>query len=447
MKPNSTTKLTWREKICYGFGDCGANFTATLATTFLTGFYTDTVGISAAAVGTMLMFGRIFDGITDLFMGAVVDRTKSKYGKARPWLLWTAPFMSLALILMFNVPSSLGASGKLIYAYLTYIFQGCFVYTANNLPYNALLARMTLDVQERASASSLRFVMAQITGLLTNIATSTLLGTLGWFWLSIIYAVLTFVLLILSFLGVKEHIGSSKEEETDIVPLKTAIPAVLKNKYFYLQSLMFLSLYIHIVSIASMSYYFCSSVLQNVAMVSLVSTAGTIPAIVVNLVLPNFVKKFGKRRLMIVGSVLMILGNLIVGAAGTNITLIFAGILIKGFGQGPIMSCIFAMTADVVDYGEWKTGIRSEGLVNSCTSFGMKIGVGVGSVVCTSILNAGGYLGTAATQTDAAINMIRFGFGYNGAILSAILLILIIFTNIDKDIVNIQKELELRHAQ
>ena len=114
-----------------------------MASSFLTAYYTDTVGLAALAVGTMMLVARIFDGVTDLVMGAIVDKTKSKYGKARPWVLWTAPFMCIGLIAMFSVPQGLSQSQGLIYAYISYIFMNCIVYTANNLPYNALLSRMT----------------------------------------------------------------------------------------------------------------------------------------------------------------------------------------------------------------------------------------------------------------------------------------------------------------
>lgn len=140
----------------------------------------------------------------------------------------------------------------------------------------------------------------------------------------------------------------------------------------------------------------------------------------------------------------MIIGSIIIGLANSNVMLAIIGLIIKGFGMGPIMSGIFAMTADVVDYGEWKTGVRSEGLVNSCTSFGMKVGIGLGSAVCTWILAFGGYDGTAAIQSESAILAIRFSFGYLGAIIAGICLVIILAMNIDKYIVQIQKDLEAK---
>ena len=417
--------------------------------TFLTAYYTDTVGIAAAAVGTMMLISRIFDGITDILMGTIVDKTRTKWGKARPWLLWTAPFMGLSVILLFNMPLSLSYSGKLVWAYLTYIFQSCIVYTANNLPYNALLSRMTLNVHDRAGTATLRFVMTQLTTLIINAVTANLLKSVGWFKLSVAYGIIACAMCIICFIGCKEHIDENQATgnvEIENVPLKKSFPALMKNKYFFIQSLLFLFLYVGIVSTGSLTYYFCNSVLGNLGVMTLTSMASTIPAIIVNLVLPNFIYKYGKWKLMVTGAILMVIGSLLVGFAGANVPLVIVGLVIKGIGMGPIMSGIFAMTADVVDYGEWKTGVRSEGLVNSCTSFGMKVGIGVGSALGTWIIALGGYDGMAAEQTQKAISSIRFGFGFNGAIISLICLGLCFAMNIDKYIVQIQTDLEKKHS-
>ncbi|MGM9587478.1 MAG: MFS transporter, partial [Candidatus Limivicinus sp.] len=254
------------------------------------------------------------------------------------------------------------------------------------------------------------------------------------------------VMLLICFFGCKEHLGedASGLVKVQTVPLKIALPALLKNKYFYLQALLFLFLYINTVSVGATTYYFCNIVLGNLAVLTLTSTAQTIPAIIANFVNPSLVKRFGKRKVMLVGCALMALGRFIVGAAGASVPLVMVGIAIQGFGMGPVMSGVFAMTADVVDYGEWKTGVRSEGLVNSCTSFGMKVGIGIGSSLCTWVLAAGGYDGTAAVQSASAVAAIRFGFGYLGAILSVICLILVLLMNIDKHIVQIQADLEAK---
>ena len=442
-------KLGFREKLAYGMGDCGANVYVAMASTFLTGFYTDTVGLAVAAVGTMMLLAHIFDGVTDLLMGAIVDKTKSKYGKARPWVLWTAPLMALGLIMLFAVPKSMyGTNAGLVYAYVSYIFVNCIVYTANNLPYNALLSRMTLDVQDRASTASMRFVMTQITTLVINAVTTGLIGKVGWTGCAVIFAVVEFIMLIWCFFGCKEHIGENEEGTVEIeeVPLSAALPALLKNKYFYLQALLFLVLYIGIVAAGSSTYYFCNVVLGNLGVITLVSMATTIPAIIMNFINPGLVMKFGKRKVMIMACVCSIVGSVIIGAAGANLPVVMVGLVIKGIGTGPVMSGVFALTADVVDYGEWKTGVRSEGLVNSCTSFGMKVGIGLGSAVGAWILAFGGYDGTAEVQSASAIASIKFAYGYLGAIIGAVCLLIILAMNIDKYIKQIQSDLEAKRV-
>lgn len=189
-------KLPLSEKICYGLGDCAANIYAVgIGGTFLTGYYTDTAGIAAAAIATMMLVLRVFDGITDLIMGGVVDKTKSRFGKARPWLLWTAPLMMIGMILLFMVPQNASASGKLLYAYVTYFFMSCIVYTANNLPYNALLARMTLNVQERATTASVRFIMNSVVTIIINAVTPLLVVKIGFTPLAVVYGIIEMVLL------------------------------------------------------------------------------------------------------------------------------------------------------------------------------------------------------------------------------------------------------------
>lgn len=447
MKAEKEYRLSMKEKLSYSAGDCGGQIYVTLCTYFLTGFYTDTVGIAAAAVGTMMLIARLFDGTTDLLMGAILDKTKSKYGKARPWMLWTAPLMGIALIAMFIVPSSLGDNGKLVYAYFTYILLNCIIYTANGIAYNSLLSRMTLNVQDRVSCTSLRFVLGNIMVLVINAITANLVQTIGWSKLIIIYAIVEVILLLICFAGCREHIDAddSGAVEVEKIPLKEALPALLKNKYFYMQALMMVFLYINIMTVGNMMYYFCNTVLGSLAAMSLVSMFYNVPTILGSFINPALVGKFGKRKVLIGAFIASMIGRGIVGAGGTNMVLVLLGCAIHGLALGPIYANVFAMTPDIVDYGEWKTGIRSEGLTTCCVSFGMKVGLGLGGFVASWILAFGGYDGMAATQSASAVSSIQFGFGYASVILSAICLAIILLMNIDKDLDQIQKDLMEKH--
>lgn len=443
-------KLTWKERISFGMGDAGNNVAVIIMSTFLTAYYTDTVGIAAAAIGTMMLVARMFDGISDLIMGALLDRTNTRWGKARPWLLWVTPFMGLGIIAMLNVPGGLSDGGKLVYAYITYMGINCTVYTAFNVAYNALLARMTLDPNERQLTSSVRFILAQALSFVLSSITANLVASMGWRTVSIIYGILCSGLTFVTFIGTREHISEVPDAESTAVtvvkvPLKESIPALLKNRYFYFATLMFLLLFVLQASTGAATYYYCNNVLNNISYMALFSAATTLPAVVLNFIIPSIVKRVGRWKCMMFGCICLVIGHLIIGLANMNVALVFFGLLLKGIGFAPILSGVFAMTADVVDYGDWKFNIRSEGLINSCASFGMKMGIGLGSALLTWILSFGGYVGTASTQTPGALFSIRVAFGFSGAVLAALLLIICAFSNLDKYSAEIQEALKERN--
>lgn len=176
------------------------------------------------------------------------------------------------------------------------------------------------------------------------------------------------------------------------------------------------------------------------------TVAGVIPAIVINFFVTPLTDKFGVRKTMVMSSAVAVIGFLIMGLGGTNYTIIMIGYLLKGLGCGPIFTCGFALAAAVVDFGEWKFGIRSEGLINSCVSFGQKVGNGLGSAASSWILAIGGYVGTAAVQTPGAIAAIRFAFSYFGAILGVVLLIVCFMFDIDKHMDKVHADLEAKAA-
>lgn len=171
-------KISISEKIAYGGGDLASNLILVLAGTYVTFFYTDTLGLNAGIVGMIMMVSRLFDGISDIVMGFIVDKTKSKHGKARPWLLWLALPIAISLVLMFAVPN-LGDTGKYIYVAITYNLVTTVLYTAINIPYGAMTALMTRDQDQRMSINVFRMLMAQIGSLLINAFTLPIVNALG----------------------------------------------------------------------------------------------------------------------------------------------------------------------------------------------------------------------------------------------------------------------------
>lgn len=445
----NSKKVSLKEKLCYAIGSGGGNIITCMVGYYMSAYYTDSVGIAAAAVGTMLLLVRIFDGITDVIMGSIIDKTTTKWGKARPWLFLSGILCAVGMFITFAVPESLTGSSQMFYAYLTYIFLNCIAYTALMVSHTSMMSRITLDNHERSVMSSMNQIANQIGSILVTVLTVRMVAASNWKMTALFFGVIAGVTIIISAIGTKEHVGEDAGGEVHVekVDLGKAIPAMLKNKYFWLLTLVFVLLLIMNIANGSSTYYFCNVVLQNANLMAPLTVAGVVPAIIVNFFVTPLTDRFGVQKTMIAGTLVAMAGFFLMGFAGTNYVLIMIGYILKGLGCGPIFTCGFALAAAVVDFGEWKFGIRSEGLINSCVSFGQKVGNGLGAATASWILALGGYVGTAATQTDSALSAIRFAFSYYGGILCVGLLVVCLLFDIDKHMETVHRDLEAKNAK
>ena len=440
------SKISAREKFSYGLASGGGNIISQVLGTFLTAYLTDSVGIAAAAVGTMLLLVRILDAASDILMGSIVDRTNTRWGKARPWLLISAPLILVALVLMFNVPESFSGTAKLVYTYLAYIFLNCVCYTMLMVAHTALMPRMTLDGQERQKMASINQIVNQVCGLTVTTFMAGLVVKYGWRTTTIIYGIATAVLILIGFFGTKERLGEvdGVQKKKESVPLKVALPAIGKNKYFFLLMAFFTLLYIMATGAGSVTYYYCNIILEDVGLISIISGCSIVTLLIINFFVPSLTKRFGRRKCMIAGTLGCAVGYSLIGMGGTTLPLVVAGVAVKGMSLGILFSTGYAMTADVVDYGDWKTGVRSEGLLVSCVSFGTKVGTGLGPAIAAWLLAMAGYDGMAKVQTETAKFMIRFSFGWFGLILALMIVVVVFFMNIEKDAPQMREDLEKR---
>lgn len=441
---NESQKIPMWKKICYGCGAGGGNVMSTLLASFLLSYYTDTAGIAAAAIGTMFVLSRILDGVTDLAMGAVVDKTNTKLGKARPWLLVAAPLMCIGIILILNVPQGWSEAMKLVYAYLTYIFLNCIVYTIFGIAHTALLARMTRDFHDRNTASTVSSILNNLAGLVVGTMITALYLNYGWLTTGVILGVIAGVLILIPGVFCNEVVGmdDTGDKPRNTLPMKEQLPAVLKNKYFWIAlALGALTLFVNANAIAFQIYY-CNLVLNDPMYMTTLMSIGQLPGILVLFFMPYFANKFSKRAFMSLGCGLMILGFAIIGLAGTNTTLLLLGTILRSVGIGPMFAGLYAFCADSADYGEWKFGIRSEGLLGASQSIGSKIGIGFGSAATAWILAAAGYVQAIdAVQPDSVIQAVRFGYGWMGAIVSVVLLIGVLLMDVEKYLPQIRASL------
>lgn len=428
----TTKKVPLINKIAYALGTGGGNIFSQIAAAFLLQYYTDTALIGAGSIATMFLVCRVFDGISDLIMGGIVDKTNTKIGKARPWLILSGPLLLLGIVLLMHVPAGASEGVKLVYAYATYIFMAVIVYTIYGIANTAMLPLMTHDKDESTMLATFSAIGNNLIGLIAGSLITLLVLNLGWHWSSIILGSASCILVLFSGLINKEEAAEGGEIRRETVPMKEQVKAVLKNRYFFLLLLVGATTLIMNANAIGAQIYYCNLVLGNMGFMSTLMVAGQLPGLLILFLMPSIAKKWSKQAFLLIGSVLLILGFVITGLAGTNTNMIVAGTIIRSFGAGPLLSAVFALVPDVVEYGNWKFGVRSEGLISSAQSIGSKIGIGLGSALTGWILAGVGYDPTAAAQTQSVINAIKFDYTWLGAIISVVILIIVLMLNVEK---------------
>jgi Na+/melibiose symporter-like transporter len=483
-------KLSVKEKIGYGFGDAAANFVFQTMLIFQLGFYTDVYGITAAAAGTLLLVGRFWDAVFDPFMGVVADRTNTRWGKFRPWVLWAAIPFAVMFFLAFTTPN-FGATGKIWYAYITYILL-MTVYSVGNLPYSALNGVITGDVNERTSLSSYRFFFAMSASLVVQGLTLPLVSKFGqgdnvkgWSWTIGLFAVISIICFVITFLSVRERIHPDPKQKSSP---KEDFAGLLKNPPWISMFVLTLFLFITLALWGSAMFYYFSyyidkaSLFNSLRSWNLVATAAgetsswwhdflnafgliakentsnvasvgfslfNMCGMVCNIIGVLFSKalavRFGKKSVYLVGLFFTTLFTaLFILLPADAVGLAFVLNILKSLAYGPTIPLLWAMMADVADYAEWKTNRRATGIVFAGIVFALKAGLGLGGAICGWLLASYGYIPNVI-QTEHAL----FGIRMTASIFSAILffasLVALAFYGISKKLnLQIQDELAER---
>jgi len=442
-------QTTWKERISYGLADTASNLVFQVITTYLLFFYTDVAGLSAAAVGTLFLIARVIDAFDSPIIGIMIDKTSTRWGKARPWFLWLAvPFSAMA-ILTFYVPD-LSASGKLAYAYVTYIILG-IIYAGINLPITAMLPSMSSNSQERTVIGVVRMVLALVGSMFVAVFTLPIVDAIGggdqqkgFFWTMVIFSIAAALLFVNAFWNTREHIRSSSSDKA--LPVKVAISAIKGNWPWVI--VLFLNFIFWVASImkTQTTVYFFTYNMGNKDLIPAAQGA-SILMFVTLLMVPFFTKKIGKRNTMILGLAISIVGQLVqfAGSSSASVPVIFAGIVIAALGMGFCAGLLFTMIADTVDYGEWKNNVRAQGLLTSASSFGVKFGMGLGGAVCAWILSFGGYQANKE-QTSSALFAIELNFIWIPLICFALAIVALLFYKLDKEEAQMLAELESRRV-
>lgn len=409
---NFVEKISTFEKIAYGGGDLASNFVLVLTGTFVTFFYTDALGLNAAIVGAIMMFSRLADGFTDIIMGYIMDKTHSKHGKARAWLLWLSIPIGIATILVFLVPN-IGVTGKYIYIAITYNLVITFLYTMINIPYGALTSLMSRDQDQRMIINIFRMFMAQAGSLIINACTLPLVNAMGgstkqrsWIIVSILYGVVAAALFLLCFAKTKERVRVQAEKNNELGFL-TSFKLIIKNNYWLLLVGIWVSMVLGMSMSGSVGTYYAKYILGNENIAGFLGALGIVPVLIIMPLTAPLNRKFGKRNVALYGSFVSIAGQLLMLLNPASAAWLMFCAVIKGIGSATLSGTMFAMIADTIEYGHWKTGTRVEGMLYSSTTFGAKVGAGVGGAVALAVIGAAGYDGLAAVQAPAALEAIK----------------------------------------
>ncbi|MCM3213682.1 glycoside-pentoside-hexuronide (GPH):cation symporter [Niallia taxi] len=450
-KTISTTnqKMSMLEKISYALGDTGSNLIYTVLTTYLTFYFTDVYGIGAAAVGTLMLVARLVDMIDSPILGILIDKTNTKWGKSRPWILWSCFPFTIVSILLFMGPE-LSASGKLAYVYVFYITANV-LYAAVNNPLQTMLPSMTNNVQERTVANTFRMFGGQIGGLIVNLTLLPLVAYLGagnqqtgFFYTMIIFSVVALVLFLITFFNTRERVQSASGYES--IPVKESIKAIKGNRPWLGVVLFGITFYTLNIMRLSAGIYYMTYYINKPEIISIVNTLAMSSLLGV-LAIPFLTKKFSKKSLIITGLSINIVGHLIIFMGGSNVTLIIIGTIIGAIGLGLPTGLLFVLKADTVDYGEWKSGVRAPGILVSASGVANKLGSGLGGAIPVWLLAAGGYIANQ-TQSSATLNMIALSYIWLPMILSVVAILVMIFIyKWEKPHEEIMTELEARRAQ
>ncbi len=436
--------LKWYNKVGYGSGDMAGNVVYSFLSSFIMIYLTNIVGLNAGVVGTLIAVSKLFDGVTDIFFGAMIDKTKSRLGKARPWMLYAYIGCAVTLVANFAIPTSMGKFAQYAWFFIAYTLLNAVFFTANNIAYAALVALVTKNSKERVEMGSWRFIFAFTTVLIIQSVTVKFVQILGggayaWKVVAIVFAIVGLIVNTISVFSVKElpekelndGAASVSEEKYGLVE---AAKLLFSNKYYIMISVTYIVQQTYS-AMLNMGIYYMTYVLLNENLYAVFSWAINIPLIIALIVTPMLVVRWkGLYKLNIAGYVIATIGRALVVVAAymhsVPLMLLFTGV--AAFGQGPWQGDMGAVVANCSEYTYLTKGKRIDGTMYSCTSFGTKLGGGIGTALTGWLLAASGFNGGVVTQSASCLNMLHFMYLWLPVILSLIITFIMTKMNVEK---------------
>lgn len=461
---NVTGKEKW---LGYLLGPCGALLLNAVLATYLNVYYTDVLKLTTVWGGAFLvvfpLMSKIIDAVTNVLMGYIIDRTKTKQGKARPWLLLSAPFVALTGILLFTVPNA-GETVQVIWVMLSYNLFYSLAYTIYNMSHNLMCPLSTRNTIQRGGLSvfnqiSTIMMSGIIVALIFPMVVMPMLGVdqTKWILVMSVLSILSLPLTLLEYYFTKERVTEEQSgTEEKKLPFLTQLKIVLTDKYMIL---MFVYFFIYTLGTSLKNIglvYYCNYVLgtyNDGVTQTMISVIGGIPMGIGIFAVWPLAKKFGKRNVTLAGFILYALGSAICWAVPTNMAIVLAGQFIKNIGGLPCAYVFMALFADGLDHLEWKSGVRSDGVAMSIYNILAVATVGVATSLFNALISKAGYVApklvdgvtVAAEQSQAVKSMITFSFVGLETITGIILAVLLIFLSVEKTLS--RKQAKIREYQ
>lgn len=443
-------KLSFKERLGYSFGGYGINITYSLLSSFLLVYYVSVVKANPVVAAGVIAFSRIFDGVSDLIMGYIVDNTKSKSGKARPWILRLSLPLAVCTVLLFGAPSSLSGAGITAYMFITYNLVATVFYTGMSVPFNSMNGFMTLVQYERGLLGNLQF----ITSTAATMTLNTILLRMtryfgngeqysngGWRVSIAILMAVAVICNIFCFLLCRERVtenaemvakeqNEKEENQEGKVPVWAIIKGLVTNRYWIITIILMFMLNIMMSTFFGSGVYFAQYRLNNTDLYTPLSNALSMAQILTMFATPFVMRKMSKRNLTLMGLVVTAVGFAGTAFAVNSVAALIALSVIKGIGFGAIAAPMYGMLQDAITYGEWKNGFTAVGMGNAAASFCQKIGSGLGSALLGWVLAAGNF--SADPTSVSAIQSINFAFIWIPSICTVITFVAICLYDLDK---------------
>ena len=444
---NRLAKLGWSERLGYGLGDAGFNFYWALIGGYLAAFYTDTLGLSAAVAASVLFWAKIVDAFTDPIMGAIADRTQTRWGKFRPYLIWGSIPMAIAGVLAFTTPD-LNLEQKAIWAFVTYCVM-MLCYTILSTPYSSLSGVITGNVKERNLLVSIRFIFAFGASALIGKFTPDLIkylgasdAELGWQLSVGLYGAIATVIFFITFYTTKERVAPPPQQKSK--PMDD-IRELLTNRAWIILFILALILMVTITLRAGSAFYYFKYYVNREDLIGDYLFWQSMALLAGCLLTPFLMSLFDKRKLLI--GLMIIVSVLSIGfffVPKDNIAAMFTLNILISLALGPKSPLTWSMYADAADYNEWKTGHRATAMTFSAATFSQKLGSAAGSVAMLGVLSYLGYQANAV-QSDASLEGINFIQTVLPGIFAGIAVVVVWFYNLSNEkLAQIEQELAAR---